>query len=174
MANVNVIAKPYAKAAFEFANEHKALEQWSRELAAFASVVKFDVVANIIASPMLSQSDIVVMVKDRLDQSFANFLFLIAENKRLALLPSIALQFEEIKNAQSNNRLASVTLAYAKDSALLESLRLSLEKKFDCSIDLDIKIDSAIIGGAIVRMGDTVIDDSVSGRLEKMKSILLS
>ena len=174
MANVNVIAKPYAKAAFEFANEHKAIEQWSSELGAFASIVESDAVANIIASPMLSQSEIVAVVKDQLDQNFANFLSLIADNKRLELLPSIALQFEEIKNVQSNNRLASVTLAYKAGTALLEGLRLSLEKKFDCSIDLDVKIDPAIIGGTIVKVGDTVIDDSVSGSLEKMKSILLS
>jgi F-type H+-transporting ATPase subunit delta len=114
------------------------------------------------------------VVKDHLDQNFANFLYLIADNKRLELLPSIALQFGKIKNAQSNNKLASVTLAYKAGAALLESLRLSLEKKFDCSIDLDVKIDPTIIGGAIVKVGDTVIDDSVSGRLEKMKSILLS
>lgn len=174
MANVNVIAKPYAKAAFEFANEHKAIEQWSVELGAFASIVESDAVANIIASPMLSQSEIVAVVKDQLDENFANFLSLIAENKRLELLPSIALQFEEIKNAQSNNKLASVTLAYKATAALLETLRLSLEKKFNCSIDLDVKIDPSIIGGTIVKVGDTVIDDSVSGRLEKMKSILLS
>jgi F-type H+-transporting ATPase subunit delta len=174
MANVSVIAKPYAKAAFEFASEHKAIEQWSSELDAFASIVKSDTVARIIASPMLSQSEIVEVVKDHLDQNFANFLYLIADNKRLELLPSIALQFEKIKNAQLNNKLASVTLAYKAGAALLESLRLSLEKKFDCSIDLDVKIDPTIIGGAIVKVGDTVIDDSVSGRLEKMKSILLS
>ena len=78
-------------------------------------------------------------------------------------MPNIALQFEEIKNVQSNNKLASVTLAYNADTALLESLRLSLEKKFNCSINLDVKIDSAIIGGTIVKVGDTVIDDSVSG-----------
>ena len=174
MANVNVIAKPYAKAAFEFACEQKAVEQWSSDLGAFASVVESDAVANIIASPMLSQSEIVAVVKDRLDQSFANFLSLIADNKRLELLPNIALQFEEIKNAQSNNKLASVTLAYKASASLLESLKLSLEKKFNCSIDLDVRVDLAIIGGTIVKVGDTVIDDSVSGRLERMKSILLS
>ena len=174
MANVSVIAKPYAKAAFEFANEHKSIEQWSSGLCAFATIVESDVVENIIASPMLSQSDLVAVVKDQLDQNFANFLLLIADNKRLQLLPSIALQFESIKNAQLNNKLASVTLAYSASDTLLESLKLSLEKKFDCSIDLDVKVDSAIIGGAIIRVGDTVIDDSVSGRLEKMKSILLS
>ena len=85
MANVNVIAKPYAKAAFEFANEHKAIEQWSVELGAFASIVESDAVANIIASPMLSQSEIVAVIKDQLNENFANFLSLIAENKRLEL-----------------------------------------------------------------------------------------
>ncbi len=174
MANVNVIAKPYAKAAFEFANEHKAIEQWSNKLNAFASIVESDSVASIIAIPMFSQTEIVAVVKGQLDQNFANFLSLIADNKRLELLPSIALQFEEIKNTQSNRRFASVILAYEADAAVQENLKLNLEKKFNCSIDLDVQVDSAIIGGAIVKVGDTVIDDSVSGRLEKMKSVLLS
>ena len=174
MANVSVIAKPYAKAAFEFANEHNAIEQWSSELGAFAGIVETDAVANIIASPMLSQSEIVATVKDQLNQNFANFLALIAKNKKLELLPSIALQFEKIKNAQSNNKFANVTLAYKASATLLESIKLSLEKKFGCSIELDVKVDKSLIGGAIIRVGDTVIDDSVSGRLEKMKNILLS
>ena len=174
MANVSVIAKPYAKAAFEFANEHNAIEQWSNELGAFAGIVETDAVANIIASPMLSQSEIVATVKDQLNQKFANFLSLIAKNKKLELLPSIALQFENIKNAQSNNNFANVTLAYKASAELLENIKLSLEKKFGCSIELDVKIDESLIGGAIIRVGDTVIDDSVSGRLEKMKNILLS
>lgn len=174
MADINVIAKPYAKAAFEFASEHNAIEQWSGELGTFASIVESDAVANIIASPMLSQSEIINATKAQLDKNFANFLFLLAEKQKLEILPSIAVQFEAIKNLQANSKLASVTLAYKTDDSLLESLRLSLEKKFNCSISLDVEIDPAIIAGTIIKVGDTVIDDSVSGRLEKMKSILLS
>ena len=174
MANISVIAKPYAKAAFEFADEHDAVEQWSVELGTFATVIESDAISGIIANPMFSQSEIVSVVKGQLDEKFANFLSLIAKSKRLELLPNIAFQFEAFKNDQANNRTASVTLAHKAGATLLESLRLSLEKKFNCSIDLDVKIDPTIIGGTIVKVGDTVIDDSVSGRLEKMKNILLS
>ncbi|MDE4944776.1 F0F1 ATP synthase subunit delta, partial [Francisella tularensis] len=71
-------------------------------------------------------------------------------------------------------RVADVTLAYATDKNILDSLKTRLEKKFGCTIDIHINIDPAIIGGAVVKVGYTVIDSSVSGHLEKLNSILLS
>jgi F-type H+-transporting ATPase subunit delta len=174
MANLDVIAKPYAKAAFEFANEHNALRIWSSQLVIVADLVDSDTIARIITSPMLSQSEVVAAIADQLDTNFVNFLKLIAQNKRLQVLPSIAIKFESIRNAQNNSKTAKVILAYETDESIILSLKKSLEKRFDCSIDMDINIDPAIMGGAIVKVGDIVIDSSISGRLEKIKSILLS
>jgi F-type H+-transporting ATPase subunit delta len=67
-----------------------------------------------------------------------------------------------------------VTLAYASNRDLLDSLKAGLERRFNCIINMEVQIDPAIIGGTVVKVGDTVIDNSVSGRLEKLKSILLS
>lgn len=174
MASMTIIAKPYAKAAYEFASEQNAVDQWAKELTSFSQVVESKAIAQIIMSPMISQSEIVKATKKDLDSNFANFLALLAENNRLEVLPSIVIEFQALKNAQSNNKAASVTLAYKADKTMLKNLKASLEKRFNCSVELDVKIDESLIGGAIVRVGDTVIDDSVSGRLEKMKSILLS
>lgn len=174
MANISVIAKPYAKAAFEFASEQGAIQQWSSQLNAFADTVQIEGVAKVIANPEVSQTDVIAAISAQVDQNFANFLALVAEKKRLELLPSIAEQFEKIKNSQINSKKADITLAYEVDDALLSSLKSSLEKKFNCSIDLDVKINPAIIGGAIVEIEGAVIDDSISGRIERMKSILLS
>ncbi|MED7819049.1 MULTISPECIES: F0F1 ATP synthase subunit delta [unclassified Francisella] len=174
MVNLSVIAKPYAKAAFEFANENNLLQEWSRLLKVFAELIKDSSIAEIISSPVFSQVEIVSELKDQLDKNFFNFLILAAENKKLSVLPEIAKQFEVIQNASNNVKTANVTLAYAADEDLLNSLKKSLEKRFGCSINIKVDIDPAIVGGAIVKVGDTVIDNSVSGRLEKLKSILLS
>ena len=174
MVNLSVIAKPYAKAAFEFADENNLLQEWSKSLKLFAKLVKDSSVKEIISSPVFSQIEIINELKNQLDQGFFNFLNLIAENKKLLVLPEVAEQFEAIKNIQSNTKTANVTLAYAADEDLLASLKESLEKRFGCTIDVKVDVDPAIFGGAIVKVGDTVIDSSVSGRLENLKSILLS
>ncbi|QIV95465.1 ATP synthase F1 subcomplex delta subunit [Allofrancisella inopinata] len=174
MADLSVIAKPYAKAAFEFANENSLSQEWSMLLKTFAKLVQDDSMQSIITSPIFSQSEIVEFLKSQLNENFYNFLTLIAQNKKLTVLPLISEQFELFKNAQNNSKVAKVTLAYAADKDLLDSLKASLEKKFGCSMSLEVEINPAIVGGAIVRVGDTVIDSSVSGRLEKLKSILLS
>ncbi|MFV9973158.1 MAG: F0F1 ATP synthase subunit delta [Francisella endosymbiont of Hyalomma asiaticum] len=173
MTNISVIAKPYAKAAFEFANEHNLLQQWSKLLQIFSELIKDSSVAAIISSSTVSQIEIIDALKKQLDESFFNFLALIAENKKLSIMPEIANQFESIKNIHNNIRVANVTLAYATDKNILDSLKASLERKFSCTIDMHINIDPAIVGGVVVKVGDTIIDSSVSGHLEKLKSILL-
>ena len=174
MLNLNIIAKPYAKAAFEFADQNGLIEEWSKLLYTFAELFGTSPVSSIISSPKVSQSEVVELLKDHLDEKFFNFILLIAQNKKLEILPLIFKHFEVIKNIKNNSKVANVILAYKADEKLLDNLKASLEKRFDCSINLKINIDPAIMGGAIVKVGDTVIDDSVSGRLEKLKGILLS
>ncbi|GMN89108.1 F0F1 ATP synthase subunit delta [Francisella sciaenopsi] len=174
MTNLSVIAKPYAKAAFEFANEYNLLQEWSAQLKSFAELVQDDSVAAIISSPEFSQTEIVNAVKDQLDEKFFNFVALIAENKKLSILPEIAFQFETIKNVHNNVKVADVILAYSVDKNTLAKLRTKLEEKLSCSINMNVIIDPIIVGGTVIKVGDTVIDDSVSGRIETLKSILLS
>ncbi|AIT09480.1 ATP synthase F0F1 subunit delta [Candidatus Francisella endociliophora] len=174
MASLNVIAKPYAKAAFEFASENKALTAWSSQLKALSQLVESDVFVSVVSNPVISQLDIVKAIAENVDENFANFLTLIAENKRLQIMAVIAQQFEAIADEHKSKKSAEVTLAYKADKELLDSLKSSLEKRFGCSISMKVSVDKDIIGGAIIKVGDTVIDDSVSGRLEKLKSILLS
>ncbi|AJC48285.1 F0F1 ATP synthase subunit delta [Allofrancisella guangzhouensis] len=174
MADLSVIAKPYAKAVFEFANENSLSQEWSMLLKTFAKLIEDNSVQSIITSPIFSQPEIIEVLKDQLNEKFYNFLALLAQNKKLTLLPLISDQFELFTNTQNNSKVAKVTLAYSADKDLLDSLKASLERKFGCSMNLEVEINPAIVGGAIVRVGDTVIDNSVSGRLEKLKSILLS
>ncbi|ASG68813.1 ATP synthase subunit delta [Francisella halioticida] len=174
MVNLSVIAKPYAKAAFEFANENNLLQEWSKSLKLFAELVKDSSISEVISSPVFSQIEIVHELENQLDENFFNFLNLIAENKKLSVLPEVAEQFEAIKNIHNNTKTANVTLAYEADEDLLVNLKESIEKRFECSIDVKVDIDPSIIGGAIIKVGDTVIDSSVSGRLENLKNILLS
>lgn len=178
MTNLNIIAKPYARAAYEFASKDGVVDQWLEALTVFKALVTDKNVLNLISSPIYSQTQIVSTIVDQLngkvDQKILNFLKLIAEKNKLLIIPQVKDLFEEFKNLASGNKKAVVILAYEADKALLKELKEKLAKRFDCTIDMDVKIDSKILGGAIVRVGDTVIDNSVSGRLDKMKNILLS
>ncbi|ORU24287.1 F0F1 ATP synthase subunit delta, partial [Francisella tularensis subsp. holarctica] len=87
MTNISVIAKPYAKAAFEFANEHNLLQQWSKLLQTFSELIKDKSVAAIVSSPTISQIEVVDALKKQLDENFFNFLALIAENKKMLIMP---------------------------------------------------------------------------------------
>ena len=174
MANFSVVAKPYAKAAFEFANENNQLKEWSLLLETFAEFVKGDIAEKIIDSPLVSQAAIIESIKDLIDDKFYNFIALIAENNKLDILPSVTEQFESIRDAYYNTCVAQVVLASKADKKTLSDLKVNLESRFKSSISLNVSIDPSIVGGAIVKVGDTVIDSSISGRLEKLKNILLS
>ncbi|MFC4892993.1 F0F1 ATP synthase subunit delta [Pseudofrancisella aestuarii] len=178
MTNLNIIAKPYARAAYEYAKENGVVDQWLEALSVFKALVTDKNVLSLISSPIYSQTQIVSAIVDQLtgkvDQKILNFLMLIAEKNKLLIIPQVKNLFEEFKDLASGNKKAVVILAYETDKALLKELKDKLAKRFNCTIDMDVKIDSRILGGAVVRVGDAVIDNSVSGRLEKMKNILLS
>ena len=174
MANLSVVAKPYAKASFEFANENKLLKEWSLLLEIFSKLVRSVDMVGTISSPGLSQTEIVSSLKDLVEVNFYNFIYLLAEKKKLEALPAISEMFEVMNSEHNNSCTADVTIAYKADKKLLESLQKRLEAKFGSSVSMNVNVDPSIIGGAIIRIGDSVIDDSVSGRIEKLKNILLS
>jgi F-type H+-transporting ATPase subunit delta len=174
MANLSVVAKPYAKASFEFANENNLLKEWSLLLGVFSELVSSADIVNTINSPELSQTDVVKSLKDLVDVNFYNFIALLAKNNKLEILPAIAERFEIISDEHNNSCTAEVTIAYKADKKLLESLQKRLEARFGSSVSMNVNIDPSIIGGAIIKVGGSVIDDSVSGRIEKLKNILLS
>ena len=174
MANLSVVAKPYAKASFEFANENNLLKEWSLLLGVFSELVSSADMVNTINSPDVSQAEIIKSLKDLVDVNFYNFIALLAENDKLEIIPAIADRFKTISNEHNNSCIAEVTIAYKADKNLLESLQKRLETRFGSSVSMNVSIDPSIIGGAIVKVGDSVIDDSISGRIEKLKNILLS
>ncbi len=175
MADLNVVAKPYAKAAYEFAKDNNTVEQWSNALESLKALVSDSSVSSLISSPACSQLQIAQTIKESLsDEKVLNFLILVAEKNKLPVLGAISDAFENFKNLDKGNEKAVVTLAFEADKELVAELKDKLAKRFSCTVDLEVEIDPTIIGGAVVRIGDTVIDSSVSGRLDKMKNILLS
>ena len=176
MAERATIARPYAKAAFEYARGAKAFAEWSRGLGLAAQIAADPRVSALSKSPSLTAADLAGLVTDvggaDFNAGMQNFVRVLAENHRLLLLPEIAAQYEELRAAVENTVDVEVTSAVALDAAQSESLERALMARLKRQVRMQNSVDSSLLGGAIVRAGDLVIDGSLKGRLERLATEL--
>jgi F-type H+-transporting ATPase subunit delta len=172
LADKTTIARPYAKAVFEQANADKRLAQWSDALRTSAAVVKDARVENLLGNPQVLPSQVAGLVFDvagsKLDGEGRNFFAMLAENRRLAYLPEIAALFDELKDKAEGVVDVTVTSAAPLDAAQQKTLSSALERKLRRSVRLHCETDPKLIGGAVVRAGDLVIDGSVLAKLNRI------
>jgi len=170
------IARPYAKAAFEYARDAKAFTEWSRGLEVAAEIVADPRVSVLSTSPSLTAADLAGLVTDvagaNLSGEMQNFVRVLAENRRLPLLPEIAAQYEELRAAVENTVDVEVTSAVALDAAQSENLKRALNARLKRQVRMQNSVDASLLGGAVVRAGDLVIDGSLKGRLERLATEL--
>ena len=174
MAELATIARPYAEALFQAA--HADLDGalvWVEELAAIAGDAGLQQFA---ADPRTTSNQVFDLItgvaKTALPEQAANFLRTVIDNGRLSALPEIAAQFRALKNAQSGSSDALVYSAFPIDGAALADVSVTLEKRFGRKLNVKVELDSALIGGIRVVVGDEVLDTSVKARLEQMKVAL--
>lgn len=172
MAESSTLARPYAKAAFDYAREHNSLAQWSSQLATAAAVASTDKLAQVIGSPSLTaqkQAELLIgLIGDELSAPVGNFLRVLADNKRLPLLADIAAQFEQLKAQQEKSVNVEVASAFPLPDALADKLAQALRGKLQREVSINTMVDRTLLGGVVVRAGDVVIDGSVRGRLAKL------
>jgi F-type H+-transporting ATPase subunit delta len=170
------IARPYAKAAFHYAQGSNAFAKWSQGLQAAAAIVADPRVASLATSPQLSPADlagvIVDVAGDTLDPALQNFVRVLAENHRLLLLPEIAAHYEALRSDAENTVDVEVISAVALDNAQADKLKSALIARLKRQVRMQTSVDSALLGGAVVRAGDLVIDGSLKGRLERLATEL--
>ncbi len=178
MAELTTLARPYAKAAFEASLQSNALDAWSKMLKLAAAVSGDDAVRSMLINPALSSAQVaqsfVEVCGDELDEKGQNFIRLLAENKRLALLSEVSALFEVLKANQEKSVDVEITTAYEVSSDVSNKLAESLKSRLQRDINLATSIDPSLIGGAVIRAGDTVIDSSVRGKLTKLAESLNS
>ncbi len=176
MAEKATVARPYARAAFEFAREHSRLAQWGDALATASAVIADERVEPLLANPLVADEELLGLVTgicgSRLDQPMRNFLATLVQNRRLALLPEIAAAFHarraEVENVADVEVVSAVMLDEAQRGRLIAALR----KRLGREVRLTCEVDPQLIGGAIVRAGDLVIDGSLRTRLERLASAI--
>lgn len=172
MAERLTIARPYAKAAFETAQAQQQLAAWSRMLAAAAAGVGEPAVQTLLGSPKLPKQQIarifIELVGQELGDSGANFIRLLADNRRLGLLPVIAQGFAQLRADAERTIEATVISASPLGDEERAALARALKQRLNREVTLRCETDSRLIGGAVIRAGDLVIDGSVRGNLERL------
>ena len=177
MAELATIARPYAEALFGVA-EAGDIAAWSTFVQELAEVARLPEVLSIATSPKVSRAQIsdllLAAVKSPLkdDAQAKNLVQMLVDNHRLPLLPEIATQFEELKNAREGAADALVVSAFPLEGQQLNDLIASLERRFKCKLKPTVEVDSSLIGGVRVTVGDEVLDTSVRARLASMQTAL--
>jgi len=177
MAEKSTIARPYAQAAFSMAESQNNLKNWSDMLQLVAAVVSDDAMRELIGNPSIENDKLIEIIigicGDGLDQYGQNFVRILAENERLDVTSEIA-DLYEAKRAEAERTVeAVVTSAFPLSEAQQAQLVTALKKRLGRDVELVTKTDENIVGGAIVRAGDLVIDASVTGQLEQLANTLM-
>lgn len=178
MAELSTLARPYAKAAFEYAANANELAQWSTQLATAATVASSAKIAKVLSSPSLTSaqqaSQFVSVCGDELSEKAQNFIKVLAENKRIALLPEISALFDEFKANREKSVEVEVATAFELDAAIQDKLAKALSGKLERDVSVHTVINKNLIGGVVIRAADLVIDGSVRGRLNKLAEAMNS
>ena len=172
MADKSTIARPYAKAAFEQARDRKRLGPWSQALRTAAAVVADPRVGSLLGNPRVTPQELAALLIEtagrELDEEGRNFVRTLADNRRLAVLPEISALFDELKSEAEGIVEVTVTSAAPLDEAERRKLAQALERRLGRQVRMQCATDPKLIGGAVLRAGDLVIDGSLRGRLERI------
>ena len=176
-AELSTVARPYARAAFSFAlDQDGGLAHWSRMLQLLSAAVNESIVQAALDDPLLTMDDktsfLFDLMGDDLSDQGRNFIGVLAEYDRLALIATVAEQFEVLKANHEKTLDVSVTSAYEVSEDDQQRLSDALSGKLQRDINVETDVDEALIGGVLIRTEDTVIDDTVRGRLTRLAQAL--
>lgn len=199
MADLSTLARPYAKAAFDYAKEHHAISEWQEYLAVMNIIVNDKAFAEYLQNPAIAATTKVSTLTDLYNQiapedsnnvfktlssaiegqkadtnAFVNYLTQLAEQERLALLPYIHERFVLLKSADAKQVQAYITSAYPLTKSQELLLQTRLATSLNAEVILHVELDPSLIGGVVIKVGDKVIDDSVRGKLKQLKTQLIS
>ncbi|MFI4954760.1 MAG: F0F1 ATP synthase subunit delta [Gammaproteobacteria bacterium] len=177
MKENNTLARPYAKAAFAYAEENKQIAAWAAALAGLASVVKVPEMDALLRNPKFTCEQILQVINaclPDLTSEVKNFIHVLANNHRLMLLPTISDLFAQYKAETERTITVQITSAFPLADAQRDQFAKILSKNLERQVYIESDTDEKLIGGAIIRAGDKVIDGSVRGRLMQLADSLMN
>lgn len=175
MSELTTIARPYAKAAFDFAIENADIAKWQEMLVFTSEVAVNPDIKNILASALAPEKLAELfngICEDQLNTHGQNFIKVLAENNRLSALPDISAQFNILKAEYDKEIDVDVKSAIALSKIQQETMSAALEKRLARKVKLNCNVDPTLVAGVIIKAGDTVIDGSVHSKLNRLSDAL--
>lgn len=177
MAELATLSRPYANAVFDLAQSSGNLESWSKTLNILVTTSRDIAVQTMLESPDMAAIEkaakLAELCADEIDDDAGSFLHALAEHDRLSLLSQIQRQFEALRAEQERTLDVEVVSAFDLTQGQSDALKAALQRKYEKDVALTSRTDTSLIGGAVVRAGDMVVDGSVRGRLTKLVETLL-
>lgn len=176
MSEAITTARPYAQAAFDEAQQLKALQAWSEMLLSLAEAINHPEMIAVVTNPRVAKKQVEGLMEALLDKKASkqqhNFVRILADNQRLLLLPEIATLFESLKAEAEKTVNVVVDSAFELSAAQKDKIVSSLKKRMGREIKLSCKVNKELLGGVVIRAGDKVIDGSARTRLGEMANAL--
>ncbi|PVX39242.1 F-type H+-transporting ATPase subunit delta [Pasteurella langaaensis DSM 22999] len=175
MSELTTIARPYAKAAFDFAVEQSAVEKWLEMLGFAAQVAENKQVQDFLNNTFSAQKAADTMISicgEQLDQYGQNLIRLMAENKRLTVLPAVFSEFQHYVEEHHSTAEVQVISAQPLNATQEQKIAAAMEKRLARKVKLNCSVDSSLIAGVIIRTDDFVIDGSSRGQLNRLANEL--
>jgi len=172
MAEYTTSARPYARAVFDLASESGTVSDWSEALALMAVVATDAGVQDMLDNPQVGRTQkgdlMLQIVGDKLNSKQQNLLKLLAENGRLRELPEVAQQFETFRAEAEGKVEAEVVTAFELSAEQEKTIADMLKSKLGRDVSITISTDESLIGGVVIKAGDTIIDGSMKSQLEML------
>jgi len=172
MSEANTIARPYAQAAFDDAKRLNDLKGWSALLLTLAESLTNSEVRSVVRSPRISKSKIEDLVMSlcgsKLSQQQSNFIRVLVDGHRLDVATEILVMYEALRAEAEKFAEVTVVSAFELSDVQQQKIVAGLKQKMNREIKLSCKVDKNLLGGAVIRTGDQVIDGSARSRLGEM------
>ena len=166
------IARPYASAAFSYAQQTQQVAEWSNMLNALAQVVEHPDMRPLIGHPRVAKSELSDLFKSALgsllDAKRENFLQVLLDAGRIKLAPEIAELFEREKTKAQGVVDVTMVSAYPTEPNEESKIAAAVKSRTGKECEIRTEVDESLIGGAVIRVGDSVIDISLKGRLQAL------
>ena len=172
MADYTTVARPYARAVYQKATETSSVDSWSEALGLMAAIVDDTEMCSLVDNRKMGgeqQAELMLkVVADKLNEQQQNLIKLMAENGRIKALPEVAVQFEVYRAEAEGKVEAEITSAFKLTAAQEKSITKTLKAKLGREVTITTTIDESLIGGVVIKAGDTIIDGSMKSQLESL------